>query len=181
MRSSTRLEVKKYLSTDEAVPLLGLLVLTSKLTSKLKQDVEEKLWAMQLVTNSVVPDRWYASNWSLSVQYSDTDFRIYRREHTRTPPDKAEMASTTILKVKIVNGSGKVRMGGPGDEKKDIENKDLVESVWTGVVPMWETLGEPVIGGDGRLGDVPAHVRMFRDDTNEVNERYAKTAAKARS
>ena len=147
----------------------------------LKQDVEEKLWAMQLVTNSVVPDRWYASILSLSVQHSNTDFRLYRREHTRTPPDKAEMASTTILKVNIVNGSGKIRTGGPHDEKKDFEKRDLVESVWTGVVPLWETLGEPVIGGDGKLKDVPAHVRVFRNDTNEVNEKYAKTAAEARS
>ena len=91
------------------------------------------------------------------------------------------MASTTILKVKIVNGSGKIRIGGPGDEKKDIEKRDLVESVWTGVVPMWESLGEPVVGGDGKLEDVPAHVRVFRNDTNEVNEKYAKTAAEART
>ncbi|KAF6234421.1 hypothetical protein HO173_007454 [Letharia columbiana] len=122
----------------------------------LVEDAEEKLWAMQLVTNSVLPGRW---------------------DHTRTPPDKAEMASTTILKVKIVNGSGKIRTGGPGDEKKDTEREDLLQRVWTGVVPMWETAGEPVAGGDGRVEDVPEHVRAFRDDTNKVNEKYAKTAA----
>ncbi len=87
------------------------------------------------------------------------------------------MASTTILKVKIVNGSGKIRMGGPGDEKKDTERKDLLESVWTGVVPMYTHVGEPIAGGGGRVEDVPAHVRAFRDDTNKVNEKYARTAA----
>ena len=103
--------------------------------------------------------------------------RRSRRDHTRTPPDKAEMASTTILKVKVINGSGKIRTGGPGDEKKDIEIEDLLHRVWTGVVPTWETLGEPVPGGEGRVEDVPEHVRAFRDDTNKVNENYAKTAA----
>ena len=89
------------------------------------------------------------------------------------------MASTTILKVKIVNGSGKIRAGGPGDEKKDTERDDLLERVWTGVVPMWETVGDPIPGGYGRVKDVPAHVQAFRDDTNKVNENYAKMAAEA--
>ena len=109
------------------------------------------------------------------------DLRTICREHTRTPPDKAEMASTTILKVKIVNGSGKIRTGGPGDEKKDTERQDLLDRVWTGVVPVWETVGEPVRGGDGRLADVPAHVQAFRGDTNKVNENYAKTAAETKT
>ena len=65
---------------------------------RLVEDPDEKVWAMELVTNSVVPGRW---------------------GQTRNPPDGAEMASTAILKVQVVNGSGKVRTGGPGDEKKD--------------------------------------------------------------
>lgn len=99
------------------------------------------------------------------------------RDHTRTPPDKAEMASTTILKVKIVNGSGKIRTGGPGDDKKDTERSDLVQRVWTGVIPVWETIGTPLAGGEGRVEDVPQHVQAFREDSNKVNEKYAKTAA----
>ena len=89
------------------------------------------------------------------------------------------MASTTILKIKIVNGSGKIRSGGPNDEQKDTEKADLVERVWTGVVPMWETIGDPICGGHGRVKDVPGHVQTFRDDTNKVNEKYARTAAEA--
>ena len=89
------------------------------------------------------------------------------------------MASTTILRVKIVNGSGKIRTGGPGDENKDTEKEDLVESVWTGVVPMWETLGDPIPGGHGHVKDVPGHVRTYRDNTNKVNVKYATTAAEA--
>ena len=168
--------------------------------------MEEKLWAMQLVTNSVMPDRWYVSSLVLPIQCMETDHKTslrshknrltriqtqssssrnhtdlgtFGRDHTRNPPDKAEMASTTILKVKIVNGSGKIRTGGPGDEKKDTEKEDLLERVWTGVVPMWEIIGDPISRGHGRVKDVPAHVRAFRDDTNKINEKYAKTAAEA--
>lgn len=162
---------------------------------------------MQLITNSVVPGRWWVEYrscafpvqskplirekhsgaekhcfapkpaFSLGVLLSRRDTDSMLRDHTRTPPDKAEMASTTILKVKIVNGSGKIRTGGPGDEKKDTERADLLQRVWTGVVPMWETVGEPVAGGEGRVKEVPEHVRAFRDDTNKVNEKYASSAA----
>ena len=122
----------------------------------LVEEPEEKMWAMHHVTNSVVPERW---------------------ENARNPPDKAEMASTTILKVKVVHGSGKIRDGGPGDEKKDTERLELTEKIWTGVVPIWETAGSPVPGGAGKVKDLPDHIREFRFEMNEANEQYATTAA----
>jgi nitroimidazol reductase NimA-like FMN-containing flavoprotein (pyridoxamine 5'-phosphate oxidase superfamily) len=125
----------------------------------LVEDLEEKIWAMKLVTDSVVPGRW---------------------DNTRSPPDGSEMASTTILKVKVVNGSGKVRTGGPGDEKKDTEREDVVERVWTGVIPVYESVGEPVRGGAGRVEQVPEHITSFRDEVNETNKEYARTAAAAK-
>ena len=76
-------------------------------------------------------------------------------------------------------GSEKIRMGGPGDERKNTEKADLVEKVGTGVVSMWETIGDPIRGGRGRVKDVLGHVRIFRDDLNMVNETYARTAAEA--
>ena len=120
-------------------------------------------------------------SFSTSSSFRSTDLKIFGRDHTRTPPDKAEMASTTILKVRIVNGSGKIRTGGPGDEKKDTERLDLLDRVWTGVIPIWETVGEPVAGGEGRVEGLPAHVEAFRNDTNKVNERYAKTASEEKT
>lgn len=122
----------------------------------LVEDPEEKLWAMRQVTESVIAGRW---------------------EQTRVPPDGAEMASTTILRVRVVNGSGKVRENGPGDDKKDIAREDLLERVWTGVIPIWETVGEPVAGGAGRVKEAPEHLRAFRKDISEANEEYARAAA----
>lgn len=113
---------------------------------------EEKLWAMELITNSVVPGRW---------------------ENSRVPPDRAEMVSTSILRVRIVSGSGKIRDGGPHDEKKDLEREDLVKKTWTGVIPIWETAGEPVAGKTNAVEEVPEHVRAFQTETKSSNEAYA--------
>lgn len=120
------------------------------------EDVEEKLWAMKLVTNSVVPDRY---------------------ENTRVPPDNAEMQSTRILKMKITGASGKVREGVPEDERKDMKREDVLDSVWTGVIPVYEKLGEPRPGPYNRVRTVPAHVREFVDEQNEKREKYAVEAA----
>jgi nitroimidazol reductase NimA-like FMN-containing flavoprotein (pyridoxamine 5'-phosphate oxidase superfamily) len=116
----------------------------------------EKIWAMEVITNSVVPDRY---------------------SNTRIPPDAAEMHSTRILKVSISSASGKVREGVPNDEKKDLKREDVLEKVWTGVIPLYETYGEPQAGPYNRVRRVPEHVEGFVLERNEVNERYAYDAA----
>ncbi|KAJ4293879.1 hypothetical protein N0V88_005393 [Collariella sp. IMI 366227] len=88
-------------------------------------DPAEKLFAMELITNSVVPSRW---------------------ENSRVPPNNAEMQSTSVLKVKIATGSAKIRSGGPHDERGDMEDEKLLDRVWTGVVPVYSVMGEPVPG-----------------------------------
>ena len=123
---------------------------------QLVENADEKVWAMTLVTNSVVADRW---------------------KETRIPPDNAEMSSTAILKVKIVSGSGKIRSGGPGDEKKDTNRQDVVDRVWTGVLPMWEVVGDPIPGGAGRVRELPGHITNFIEQTKRINEEYARQAA----
>ncbi|EXJ55290.1 hypothetical protein A1O7_08217 [Cladophialophora yegresii CBS 114405] len=134
----------------------------------LVSSVEEKLWAMEMITNSVVSGRW---------------------AHTRVPPDTAEMTSTSILKVKVVGGSGKIRVGGPRDERKDLERGDIRAKVWTGTIPVWESFGEPVpfegvSVGDGKgnlVPRVPEHVVAFVQGRRMENERYALAAVEDRS
>ncbi|KAK7905796.1 hypothetical protein LTR67_000520 [Exophiala xenobiotica] len=113
----------------------------------------EKLWAMEAVTNSVVSDRW---------------------RHTRVPPVAAEMSSTSILKVRIVGGSGKIRVGGPRDEKKDADQAELLDSIWTGVIPVYEHFADPVPHRTNRITNVPDHVARYARDMRERNERYAR-------
>lgn len=89
------------------------------------------------------------------------------------------MSSTAILKVRIVSGSGKVREGNPGDDKKDLEKDDVVDRVWTGVVPVWQTVGEPVPSKINHVSDIPEYIRAWKNDENELNKRIAVDAAKA--
>lgn len=116
---------------------------------------EEKVWAMEEITNSVLRDRW---------------------RHTRVPPDSAEMQSTSILKVSVVGGSGKIRVGGPRDELKDFNREELKDQIWTGVVPVYEHFGEPVPGKANRVKDVPAHVVDFATESTKTNEKYVADA-----
>jgi uncharacterized protein len=119
-------------------------------------DVEEKLWAMQLITNSVVPDRW---------------------PNSRVPPNPAEMQSTQIMRVHIDSGSAKVREGVPNDERCDLNDPEVLKRVWTGVVPLYEVFGEPVPGPYNLVGQVPEHVLDYRKAANQRNFEYAHAAA----
>lgn len=84
-------------------------------TATVVSDVDEKLWAMTLITNGVLPQRW---------------------ETSRNPPTNAEIQSTRILKVRIESASAKIRAEGPHDERSDLQNEELVRKVWTGVLPV---------------------------------------------
>lgn len=119
--------------------------------AQLVTDVEEKLWAMEAITNKVMPKRW---------------------DNTRVPPNAAEMSSTQILRVVIDSGSGKIRDQGPGDEKGDLEDDELMEKTWTGVLPMIETLGEPVASSYNKVKDVPEYVTDYRQDFNKSAIEY---------
>ena len=108
--------------------------------------VPEKLYAMELITNSIVPSRW---------------------SNTRVPPNAAEMQSTSVLRVKIATGSAKIRSGMPHDERGDMEDEELKGRVWTGVVPVYQTFGEPVAGPYNGVGEVPGYLEEYRVAANE--------------
>ena len=121
------------------------------------EDDNEKMYAMKCVTNKVIPQRW---------------------ETSRVPPDKAELQSTTILRVKIVSGSGKIRDGGAHEEAKDLKRPDLMEKIWTGVIPVWETFGEPVPSDHNKVEQVPTNITEFLSERKKANEEYAMKATK---
>jgi hypothetical protein len=132
--SSTQFQSQEQSQTEEGLPITiaashldGLvLALTPNSHSynyrsavlfghaQLVTDPAEKLYAMELITNSVVPRRW---------------------ANSRVPPNAAEMQSTSVLRVRIATGSAKIRTGGPHDERGDLEDEGLLDRVWTGVVP----------------------------------------------
>ncbi|KAF8448588.1 hypothetical protein BGX38DRAFT_1188649 [Terfezia claveryi] len=116
------------------------------------EDLDEKLWAMELMTEGVVKGRW---------------------EGSRVPPDGAEMGSTNVVRVRVEGGSAKTRVGGPGDELKDLEREVVMGRVWTGVVPLHETLGEPVPGNYNQVEEVPGYLREYVKERNKGEKKYA--------
>ncbi|KAF5134606.1 hypothetical protein E5D57_005241 [Metarhizium anisopliae] len=127
--------------------------------ASLVEDQEEKLYAMELITNSVVPDRW---------------------KNSRLPPTNAEMQSTSILKVKIASGSAKYRDGGVSDDKHDLENEDALNTVWTGVVPIYSTMSEPIPGPYNRV-DLPPYAKEFFDEFSAENKKQSLDAANTKT
>lgn len=117
----------------------------------LVEDREEKLYAMELITNSVVPDRW---------------------RHARLPINNAELQSTSLLKIKIASGSAKIRVGTAVEQKHDLEDRALVEGTWTGVLPVYTTIGEP-IPGPNNTAEVPEHIKQYMADFNSENQEYS--------
>ena len=94
----------------------------------------EKLAAMDLITESLVPD-----------------MTSYAR-----PTTKKEAAGTMIIEVPIEKYSAKSRTGGVNDEPED---KEL--TIWSGVIPVHRVLGEPITAPDSAGVEIPAHIKNY--------------------
>ncbi|KAK0742488.1 hypothetical protein B0T21DRAFT_283181 [Apiosordaria backusii] len=119
-------------------------------------DPAEKLYAMELITNKVVPNRWSES---------------------RSPPTPGEMAATAVMKVKIDTGSAKVRTGPPKDDKVDLDSDEVRERVWVGTVPVYTVIGEPVAAEYNLVKEVPNTLAEWRKEANQDAKEYAELAA----
>ncbi|PHH74054.1 hypothetical protein CDD80_3336 [Ophiocordyceps camponoti-rufipedis] len=121
----------------------------------LVDDDDEKRYAMRLITDGVVPGRW---------------------ENTRQTPTAAEMQSTSILRVSIVSGSAKIRDGGVKDDKHDLNDQTLCDTVWTGVVPLYSAMAEPIPTSYNKV-DLPCYAAEYLDDFNRDNKEHSVAAA----
>ena len=115
-------------------------------------DPDEVSYALRLITNNSIPQRW---------------------ENSRAPPTKSELTSTGILKMAIETASAKTRAGGPNDERFDLQNSEVVDKTWTGVVPTYMTLGDPIANDTNRVKVVPEYLQDWVADVNGVNEQRA--------
>lgn len=97
------------------------------------EDRLEKLEALRLVVEHIVPGRW---------------------DDCRQPSD-SELDSTAVLRLPIEEASAKIRQGPPAAEPAD-----PATPLWTGVLPLRQVPGEPV--PDACEKDVPAYVRRYR-------------------
>lgn len=116
---------------------------------------EERLYAMELITNNIMPGRW---------------------EGSRNPPLKTELTATGILKVRIVSASAKVRTGVADEERKDLRDEEVTGRVWAGTVPMWVQRGEPV-EAEHNMVELPGYLRGWVEAENAKGQAYAEEAA----
>jgi len=96
---------------------------------------EEKLQALELFTNYLMPGRW-------------NEIR---------PPSEKELKATSIVSIPIDLASAKMRQEPPGDDESD-----MLLDAWAGVVPIRQQVGTPI--DDPRLKDgikVPDHVHRY--------------------
>ncbi len=89
-------------------------------TAKLVPD-QEKETALKVISDHLIPGRW---------------------EEARLP-NKQELKATSILKLRIEEGSAKIRTGGPKDDPED-----YALPVWAGVIPITRQLETPIVDQD---------------------------------
>lgn len=125
-------------------------------------DREEKIYALTLLTDGIMPGRWDATR----------------------PPVDSELTATGVLRVKIEAASAKIRRGPPKDERRDLESEEVTGSIWTGVVPCSTQWEAGVEGGGGKpegevkekvVGVIEEITRGWNEDgRKEAEERAAK-------
>jgi nitroimidazol reductase NimA-like FMN-containing flavoprotein (pyridoxamine 5'-phosphate oxidase superfamily) len=101
----------------------------------LLDDPAEKIEALRLLSEHIIPGRWADSR----------------------QPNERELKATSILRVPIEEFSAKVRKGPVVDDEEDYSFP-----TWAGVVPLEVVAGEPV--DDARLvpgQDVPAYAKRY--------------------
>ena len=96
---------------------------------------EAKVAALKFFVDGTFPGRW----------------------DTLRPMTRKEERATTLVRMRIDEGSAKVRTGPPGDDKADYELP-----IWAGVIPVHSALGTPV-PDELNLPDVqvPDHVIQY--------------------
>jgi nitroimidazol reductase NimA-like FMN-containing flavoprotein (pyridoxamine 5'-phosphate oxidase superfamily) len=95
-------------------------------------DLEEKRQALRLFTNHLIAGRW---------------------EQAKQPTDQ-ELKATGVLALPLDEVSAKIRTGQPIDDEED-----YALPIWGGVVPVIQTLGEPVPDARVVAGIAPPNSR----------------------
>ncbi len=104
-------------------------------TATLVQDTDEKLKALEVFTEHIVPGRWAEAR----------------------QPNHQELQVTSVLALPLDEASAKVRTGLPNDEEQDYSIP-----VWAGVIPLELTAAEPIAGDRLQPGiTLPAYARNY--------------------
>lgn len=106
--------------------------------AKIITDENEKMEALRLFTEHIVPNRW-------------AEVR---------PPTANELKATTVLALPLKEASAKIRAGNPVDDKEDYEM-----NVWAGVLPSKMSFGKPIPDTQmSREIKLPDYIADYRRD-----------------
>lgn len=124
----------------------------------LVKDRGQKFEAMRSLTNHIVPHHWEDVN----------------------PVSSFQVSLVQVIEVKILSGSVKYRKGIPQIQPRNAEKDgpDCAHPVWTGIIPVYETLGAPVDSGLTNCSSVPSSVMAYILDRNEQHQQYTELAAR---
>ncbi|MBV7333629.1 pyridoxamine 5'-phosphate oxidase family protein [Chloroflexi bacterium TSY] len=104
------------------------------------EDEAEKSVALKAFTEKLIPGRW-------------ADAR---------QPTPIELKGTGVVSITVDTASAKVRTGPPKDDEED-----YALPVWAGVLPVGQTIGEPVPDQELSAGvEVPDYIRFFAFGTS---------------
>jgi nitroimidazol reductase NimA-like FMN-containing flavoprotein (pyridoxamine 5'-phosphate oxidase superfamily) len=98
-------------------------------------DAKEKIEALRLLSEHILPGRWVESR----------------------QPNEKELKATLVMRLPIEEFSAKVRQGPPVDDEED-----YAFPTWAGVIPLEMIAGKPI--NDPRLDpahEVPAYARQY--------------------
>ena len=101
----------------------------------LVDDPEEKLAALRLLSEHILPGRWDDSR----------------------QPNERELKQTSVLRVPIEEFSAKVRVGPPIDDEED-----LSFPTWAGVIPLEMKAGAPIDDEIKPLREAPEYAKNYR-------------------
>jgi nitroimidazol reductase NimA-like FMN-containing flavoprotein (pyridoxamine 5'-phosphate oxidase superfamily) len=107
-------------------------------TATLVGDPAEKLAALRVLTEHILPQRW-------------DDSRL---------PNEKELKATSVLKIPIEEFSAKVRVGPPVDDEEDYSFP-----TWAGVIPLETKSGEP-IPDDRNQRELPKYLSNYSRKKN---------------
>lgn len=108
---------------------------------------------MHLLTNHMSRRRWSATN----------------------PVAPFALKAVQVMRVRIRSASAKVRAANIGDFERELVGER--DDVWTGVVPVYEVLGEPVGSGVFPERTAKGQVEEWRVGRNEREKGYAERVA----
>jgi hypothetical protein len=102
-------------------------------TATLVDDPAEKIAALRVLSEHILPSRWDDSR----------------------QPNERELKATSVLRIPIQEFSAKVRVGPPIDDEEDMSFP-----TWAGVIPLAMTVGAP-IADEGCTRELPEYLRNY--------------------